>query len=126
EKAAYLYRHGRYDDAETALLNAYARGVRGSDFPVQVLLLACTNRDDRMAREARVSLLHALRSSEYTRATPITLRKLRMQVQEGKCPAVATEDDWLSLTESLLQNPNFASGEPAAYLRIERAYLYEH
>ncbi len=126
EKAAYFHRHGRQADAAATLLDAYARGVRGSDFPVQVLLLACMTRDHDMARDARASLLDALRSSEYNRATPVTLRKLRLQVQQDKCPTVATEDDWLSLTALLLQNPNFASGEAASYLRIERAYLYEH
>lgn len=126
EKAAYLHRQGRNNDAATTLLDAYSRGVRGSDFPVQVLLLACMTRDQDMAGDARASLIEALRNSEYNRATPLTLRKLRIQVQRDACPAVATEDDWLSLTGLLLENPNFASGEAAGYLRIERAYLFEH
>lgn len=126
EEAAYFYRHGQWQRAADTLLDSYARGVDGSDFPAQVLLLACLQHDADLARRARAQLLGALKHGEYNNALPATLGKMRRTVQGDTCPDLITSDDWLSLTDELLGNPKYARGTPAAYLHVERAYLFQH
>jgi len=126
QKAAYEYRRGDNAAAAHTLMGAYARGVRGSDFPLQVLLLGCSTHDLAMAREARAQLYESLARSEYNRATLVTARKLRTAVQDNICPGIVGERDWLAFTDTLLKNPSFASGDSGAYLHVERAYLYTH
>lgn len=126
EKSAFYYRHGQWRKAADTLLDGYARGVRGSDFPAQVLLLACLQHDAGLAMRARRPLLGALRSGAYSNALPITLTKMRRAVQRNTCPELLTEDDWLKLTDELLGNPKYSRGGPAAYLHVERAYLFQH
>jgi hypothetical protein len=126
EKAAYYYRHGQEPRAAETLLDGYARGVQGSDFPAQVLLLACNTHDADMAKRAEAFLPMSMDDGEYNNALPITLRKLRFKVQRGACPQQLTEEGWLALTARLLDNPKYARGSPAAYLHTERAYLFQH
>jgi hypothetical protein len=126
EHASYYYRHSQYQEAAEVLLDGYSRGVRGSDFPAQVLLLACTRREADMAERANRLLRESLRSGEYNNALPITMRKLRLKVQSGSCPLLLTEDGWLQLTDRLLENPNYSTGTPSSYLHVERAYLFQH
>lgn len=126
EKSAYYYRKGQNAEAAATLLDGYARGVRGSDFPVQVLLLACATHDKALANRTRPLLPTSLGDGEFNRATAVTLSKFRRQVQANICPEVLTEDGWLWLTATLLENPKYSAGTVAAYLYIERAYLYQH
>src|SRR5690606_32425518 len=101
-------------------------GVRGSDFPVQVLLLACQTRDPLIAQQAELYLPASLGIDAYSRATAITLRKLRHAVQRGTCPGLLTEDNWITLTDMVLSNPTYAGGSVASYIHVERSYLYQH
>src|SRR5690606_995539 len=49
EQAADYYGRGLEGQAADLLLEAYERGIRGADFPAQVLLLACLSQDSQMA-----------------------------------------------------------------------------
>ncbi|MGP1664313.1 MAG: hypothetical protein ACTS5I_00055, partial [Rhodanobacter sp.] len=49
QQAANYYEHGNEQQAANTLLDGYDRGVRGADFPAQVLLLACINNDTALA-----------------------------------------------------------------------------
>src|SRR5690606_12915914 len=80
----------------------------------------------KMAEKVGQYLDASLETGEYNRATPITLRKLRVQVQRRKCPSIVSSDDWLNLTKKVLSNPRYSHGDTAAYIHIERAYLFEH
>lgn len=124
QKAGDLYENGHRLDAASVLLGAYERGVRGSDFPIQVLFLACLEKDADLATRARRLIPDALSSGEYARALPITLGKLRTRVQDRDCPNQVSESDWLGMSERLLENPKYSQGEAAAYIHIERSYYY--
>jgi len=126
EKAAYHYRRGENQVAAATLLDGYARGVRGSDFPSQVLLLACQTKDEPLAERALAVVPESLASAVPSNATPVTLRKLRLEVQRQACPGILDEAGWLELTETLLANPRYARGTAASYMHVERSYLFRH
>src|SRR5690606_37395831 len=126
EKAAYHYRRGENRVAAATLLDGYARGVRGSDFPSQVLLLACQTTDEPLAERALAVVPESLASAVPSNATPVTLRKLRLEVQRQACPEIVDEERWLELTETLLGNPKYARGTAASYIHVERSYLFRH
>lgn len=126
EKAAYYYRVGNNSAAAATLLDGYKRGVRGSDFPVQVLLLACQTHDPLLAKNAEPFIRTSLATDVYSKATAVTLRKFRRAVQGDECPDILTDDGWLALTDLVLSNSMYANGSAASYIRVERSYLYRH
>src|SRR5690606_37929864 len=124
QKAANLYDKGQYEAAGNTLLDAYTNGVTAADCPVQVLPLACIHDDRALARRARPFVAQALSSGGYTRAMPITIRKIRFQVQRAACGDLVSEEKWLSMTDRILDNPNYSTGEAAAYIHTERSYFF--
>lgn len=122
--AAVQYERGHERQAADTLLKAYGRGVRGVDFPAQVLLLACLNDDIEMAQQAEPLIPETLASGEYARALAVTMRKMRAEVEANSCPGIIPAERWLEMTKALLSNPSYSKGKPAAYLHTERAYYF--
>lgn len=126
QQALYLIDSGEPQAAASSMLSAYARGIRGSDFPLQALLVACRTRDLRIAAEASPLVERSLRTAEYNNGVLESMRKLRLAVQADACPNIVISDDWLELTEEVLANPHYANGTTLAYVHIERSYLRMH
>lgn len=126
QHALYLIEAGKTRLAANNLLSAYARGLRGSDFPLQALLVACWVGDKEIAAEASTLVAQALRAGEYNNGTLETLRKLRRAAQVETCEEIVTAEEWLEMTNVLLRNPQYASGSASAYIHIERSYLRTH
>lgn len=126
QRADYLDRNHSSKLAAQTLLEAYRRGVRGTDFPVQALNIACVHRNVSLADNARPLVQKSLESGGYNNALLETIGKLRRHVQEGACPSILTEETWFALTDTLLENEKYASGQGSKYLHIERSYLFRH
>jgi len=126
QRADYLYRHRSGAMAANTLLDAYRRGVSGTDFPMQALNIACVQNDLGLAADSwplvKVSLAHG----RHDNALLLTIGRMRRQSQDKMCPQILTEDEWLALTEALLANPQYARGEDSKYLHVERSYLFRH
>lgn len=126
QRALYLIDSGRPEIAAEALLAAYSRGVRGSDFPLQAMLVACRTRNAGIAATTAPLLDRSLRSGAYNNSVLESLRKLRRAVQADACPAIVDTNRWLAMTDSVLENPLYANGSTLAYLHVERSYLRMH
>lgn len=126
QRADYLDRHRSATLAAETLLGAYRRGVRGTDFPIQALNIACAHEDADLAERAWPLVREALRSGGYDNAVLETIGKLRRRTQGKACSRILTEDDWLALTDTLLANPEYGSGRAKKYLHVERSYLFRH
>ncbi|MDQ2701611.1 MAG: hypothetical protein M3Y70_02105 [Pseudomonadota bacterium] len=124
QRAEYLAQHRSIALAAETMLDAYMRGVRGSDFPVQVLNMACVNQDEELARTTRAFVQNSLESGKYDQALLATIRKLRLKAQRGTCPSILTSDEWLAMTTRLLANPQYAKRAARKYLHVERSYLF--
>jgi hypothetical protein len=105
------------------MLSAYARGVRGSDFPVQVILIACNEGDPALASRTVRLIPEALRMGEYNNSVLETLGKLRKAVQADRCPQILTVQGWLTMTAELLRNKHYHAGPAQAFIHVERSYL---
>lgn len=126
EYANYLYRDGQSRAAGSALLDAYQRGIRGSDFPAHALQIACEQHDTQLASRARHLINNALATAEFNNGALASLRRLRQLTQEQTCEAILSTDEWLRLSNIILRNPKYAVPRAQAYLHIERSYLYRH
>lgn len=126
QEALYLIDSGRPEVAAKTLLSAYSRGVRGSDFPLQALLVACRTRNGNLAATASPLVDLSLQSGEYNNSILESLRKLRRAIQAQACPDIVTADDWLAMTGSVLGNPLYANGRAQGYIHVERSYLRMH
>ena len=126
QQAAEYYWLGEHQHAAATLINAYERGVRGADFPLQVLLLACLKNDPALSDRVEGMVAQSIGDAEYNRALLATISKLRVQVQGKRCPDLVNETRWLRLTSNLLANPNYARGSSAAYVHVERASFYTY
>jgi hypothetical protein len=126
QRADFLYRHRSATLAAGTLLAAYERGVRGADFPLQALSIACIHENEMLAKRAWPLTQDSLESELYNSALLKTIGKVRRQTQRGVCPDILTEDDWLAITDALLTNPQYSSGRGEKYLHIERSYLFRH
>lgn len=126
QHALYLLDSGNPQGAAQMLLSAYSQGIRGSDFPLQALLIACTIRDGRTAQKASLMADAALASGEYNNATLESIRKLRRAAQDGTCPEIVAAEGWVEMADIALRNPAYAKGAAAAYIHIERSYLRTH
>lgn len=126
QHALYLIDAGKPQFAANNLLSAYARGIRGSDFPLQALVVACKTNDTQIAAAASPLVEQALRTGEYNNSILEAIRKLRRATQGDTCQSIVTSEDWLSMTDVLLTNPSYAGGSASAYIHIERSYLRTH
>jgi hypothetical protein len=126
QRADYLYRHRSGAMAADTLLNAYRRGVRGTDFPVQALNIACVKNDLELAADAWPLVKASLAHGRHDSALLSTIGRMRRHSQGKVCPQILTEDGWLALTETLLANPEYAWGKDSKYLYVERSYLFRH
>lgn len=126
QHALYLIDAGRPQDAAQGLLNAYSRGIRGSDYPLQATLVACRINDPALAAAASPLVIRSLKTGEYNNSILESLRKLRRAVQADACPRILTADEWMNMTAEVLRNPLYANSGAQAYLRIERSYLRRH
>ncbi len=126
QHALYLIDSGHPKDAAQGLLNAYSRGIRGSDYPLQATLVACRINDPTLAAAASPLVIRSLQAGEYNNSILESLRKLRRAVQADACPRILTADEWMTMTEKVLRNPLYANGGAQAYLRVERSYLRQH
>lgn len=119
-----LYRSGRYAEAAATLLDAYDRGLRGSDMPAQAFLIACGRNSEATAGRARPLLPASLATGEYNNSLLETMKTLRVAATKRVCPEILSEDDWLSMSSRLLANPKFSDPNAQAFIHVERAYLY--
>lgn len=126
QQALYLISSNKPQIAAQTLLSAYSRGVRGSDFPVQALLIACAAQDARMAAVASPLVGPSLQTGDYNNATLESLRKLRRAAQSGACQKIVTPESWITMTDAVLRNPSYAIGDALAYIHVERSYLRTH
>lgn len=124
QRADYIARHESPLSAAGTILDAYDRGVRGWDFPLQALNLACATRNDALAARAWPLVAASLVSARYDPALLVTTRKLRMQAQQRACPTIMTTERWLAITDSLLANPGYANPGARKYLHVERGHLF--
>lgn len=117
----------RYPElAAETMLDAYRRGVRGADFPVQALNIACAVGNTGLARRTWPLVTDSLKDGAFDRALLATMGKLRRAAQRGTCPDILTADVWLEMTQTLLVNPNYEKPGARKYLYVERAYLFQH
>lgn len=121
--ADFHLRNGRPREAMRILTDGYARGLRGSDFPLQALLVACQIRDAREAARIAERLPTVLGSAEYNNSVNSSLQRLRPLVEKNACGSAFGESDWWNATEVLLKNPKYNVGKRLSFLRVERAYF---
>lgn len=125
QRATYLLEARSGEQAADVLLDGYERGIRGEDFPLQALNVACTIRSSAIAERAWPSAISALRSGGHNTALLETIGKLRLNTQRGACPQVISADQWLELTTTLLANPNYGQGSSQNFIHVERAYYFQ-
>lgn len=123
QEALYLIDSRKPELAANRLLSAYSRGVRGSDFPLQALLVACKARQRILGDAASPLVAQSLRHGEYNNSILEALRNLRRAIQAETCPDIVGANDWLTMTDSVLRNPVYANGSARAYIHTERSYL---
>src|SRR5690606_27567188 len=126
QRAEYLSQHGSVALAAETMLEAYSRGVRGSDFPMQVLNLACVSRDSTLAERVKPLAAESLLTGEYNQAVLATSRRLRVHAQRGTCPSILTENQWLAMADQMMATAEYARRSARKYLHVERAYLFQH
>lgn len=124
QRANYVARHISPRQAAEMLLDAYRTGVRGHDFPLQALSIACATLDPALAQRARPLVHAALQRAKYDNAMVEVMSQLGKRSQHDACPAILDQDDWLQLTDRLLENPSYAAGKGSRYLHVERSNLF--
>jgi len=126
QRADYLSKHYSIASAAEIMLDGYGRGVRGSDFPLQVLNLACANQDEPIAARAWPLVKDSLSTAGFDQALLATIAKLRLKAQRNNCPSILTDEQWLAMTTSLLANPEYTRRSARKFLHVERSYLFQH
>lgn len=119
-----LYRQGQWKESADILVSAYQRGVRGSDMPSQVVLIACKHESKPLNLAIKPVLGNSLAQGEYNNALLKTLSTLREAAQAESCPQIFNRQDWLQAANALLKNPHYGSKGAQAYIQVERAYFF--
>jgi hypothetical protein len=126
QRANYVARHMSSPEAAEILLDAYRRGVRGDDFPLQALSIACARQDTALADRAWPLVKAALENATYDNAVVDVMGRLRSRSQRATCPDILDEGDWLLLSDYLLSNPRYAAGKGGRHLHVQRSYVYRN
>jgi tetratricopeptide (TPR) repeat protein len=121
--ASWLFENGRTDEARAAFAQATRAGVSPTNTQLQMLLMNCSS--GRAITVHQLDAVHALLADPAAPLTPGTaaiLARLRLSVQAGQCPRDLPPEEWLRLTELVIDNPN-GSGL-VRMLLMERAELW--
>lgn len=120
EYAQYLFKNGQAEKARSVLVTAAERHVSPVHVRLQALLVDCSTNSVQPGDLETVRLL--LRSEPVAPGTAVLLSLLRKSVQAGTCPREISPEDWLRMTQDVLDSPR--GGSLRRMLLMERAELF--
>lgn len=125
EVAKYRYDIGLRQEAFDGILQAYDRGIQGADLPMAGLIAKCWNPEIVTNRNLYQETIRAIKSSSHSNSALTSLQLLRESAQSIKCSDIINENQWVIISEKMLENPNFQMPSEA-FIRVERAKLFIH
>src|SRR5690606_19289064 len=125
QRAKFLLDTRAGEKAASLLIESYEKGVRGEDFPIQALNVACVIQNSEIGERALPLVVESLASGRHNTSLLESIGKLRLYTQRGACPSIIDAERWFSLTTLLLQNPHYFQGSSQNFIHVERAYYFQ-
>lgn len=125
ELSRYYFESNQKELALQTLLNAGKKNSSIIDYPLNGLLLICNSITNPDQKNILKNTEKTLASRRYSPAVLTILSELRSEVQADKCNDLFNQEQWLALTETLLQNKSYLKNG-GKYIYIERAKLRIH